>query len=84
MQQMATITSKKQLTLPAHLFEKARFKVGQKVVVSEKNGSLIITPAQKLVYELAGSLTLPKKWKGKNIDEIIEESKKSYFKTHSK
>lgn len=80
MTQIATITSKKQLTLPTLLFEKAGFKIGQKVVVSEKDGRLILTPAEKLVEELAGSIPIPKKWQGKNIDQVIEEAKDEYFK----
>lgn len=80
MTQMATITSKKQLTLPAALFHKAGLKVGQKVIVSEENGRLILTPAEKLVEELAGSVPMPRKWKGKNLDKIIEEARDEYFK----
>lgn len=80
MTQIATITSKKQLTLPAELFRRAGFKIGQKIIVSEENGHLILTPAEKLVEELAGSIPIPKEWEGKNIDQIIEEAKDEYFK----
>lgn len=80
MNQLATITSKKQLTLPAELFRKAGLKIGQKVIVSEENGRLVLTPAEKLIEELAGSVPMPKKWKGKNIDTIIEQAKDEYFK----
>lgn len=80
MTQIATITSKKQLTLPAELFRRAGFKIGQKVIVSEENGHLILTPAEKLVEELAGSVPVPEEWKGKNIDQIIEEARDEYFK----
>ncbi len=79
MNQLATITSKQQLTLPVGLFRKAGFKIGQKVIVSEENGRLILTPAEKLVEELAGSVPVPKKWKGKDIDQIIEQAKDEYF-----
>ncbi|EKD85465.1 MAG: hypothetical protein ACD_38C00018G0004 [uncultured bacterium] len=79
MTQMATITSKKQLTLPAEIFRKAGLKIGQKVIVSEDNGRLILTPAEKLVMELAGSVPRPKEWKGKSIDTIIEQVKDEYF-----
>lgn len=80
MNQLATITSKKQLTLPAALFRKAGLRIGQKVIVSEENGRLILTPAERLVEELAGSVPMPKKWKGKNIDAIVEQAKDEYFK----
>lgn len=76
---MATITSKRQLTVPAKIFNLANMRVGQKVVVVEDNGRVIITPAEMLVEELAGSVPIPKKWVGKDIDEIIEEAKDEYF-----
>lgn len=79
MLQLATITSKKQLTLPSKLFNKAGFKIGQKVIVKEENGNLLITPAENLVEELAGSLKMPEKWQGKDIDKIIEEAKDEYY-----
>jgi len=79
MHQMATITSKNQLTLPMALFKRAGFAIGQKVIVSEENGRLILTPAEKLVEELAGSVPVPKKWQGKNIDQIIEQARDEYF-----
>lgn len=80
MSQMATITSKKQLTLPSALFKKAGFKVGQKVIVTEENGSLKLTSAERLVEELAGSVPIPKKWQGKALDQIIDEARDEYFK----
>lgn len=79
MTQLATITSKKQLTLPAEVFKKAGLRIGQKVIVSEENGHLLITPAEKLVEELAGSVSIPSRLKGKDMDEVIEQAKKQYF-----
>ncbi|KKS14084.1 hypothetical protein A2617_01345 [Candidatus Daviesbacteria bacterium RIFOXYD1_FULL_41_10] len=76
---MATITSKKQFTIPAGLFRKAGLNIGQKVIVSEEDGRLVLTPAEKLVEELAGSVPMPKKWKGKNSNQIIEQAKNEYF-----
>ncbi len=81
MNQMATITSKKQLTIPAEIFRKARLQIGQRVIVSEENGSLKITSAERLVEELAGSVPMPKKWKGKNLDQIIDEARDEYYKS---
>lgn len=79
MNQIATVTSKKQLTLPVALFKKAGFKIGQKVIVSEEDGRLLITPAEKLIEELAGSVMVPNKWKGKNTRQIVNETKNEYF-----
>lgn len=76
---VATITSKNQLTLPARLFVETGLRRGQKVIVSEEDGKIILTPAEKLVEELAGSVPVPKEWKGKGIDQIIEESREEYF-----
>ncbi len=78
--QQATITSKMQVTLPIKLARKVGLKSGQKIQVKEENGRLILTPMRQLVEELAGSWSLPKKWKGKDIDEIIEEAKEEHFK----
>lgn len=79
MTQLATITSKKQLTLPSAVFKKAGLKIGQKVIVSEEDGHLLITPAEKLVEELAGSVTIPTKLRGQDIDKAVELAKKKYF-----
>lgn len=83
MNQLATITSKKQLTIPSFIFRNQRLSVGQKVVVSETAEGILITPADQLVEELAGSLNMPKKWQGKNLDTIISEAKTAYFKKKS-
>lgn len=77
---MATITSKKQLTLPVELFRKVGFKIGQKVIVSEENGSLKITSAESIIEELGGILKPIKKWKGKSTEDIIEQAKMEYFR----
>lgn len=36
-------------------------------------------PAEKLVEELAGSVLMPKKWIGKDVDQIIDEARNEYF-----
>jgi bifunctional DNA-binding transcriptional regulator/antitoxin component of YhaV-PrlF toxin-antitoxin module len=84
MNQVATITSKKQLTIPVAIFNKIGLRIGQKVLVSEDKGRLLVTPAEKLVEELAGILTMPKKWKNKTLNQVIEDSKMEYFRNHKK
>ena len=79
MTKVATITSKKQLTIPAELYRRANFVEHQKVLISEIDGKLIITPTNKVINNLAGSLKMPKKWQDKDTDQIIAESKKEYF-----
>lgn len=83
MSQIATITSKKQLTLPSALFKQAGLRIGQKVIISEEKGRLVLTPSELLVEELAGSVPIPKKWKGKPIKWIKNQAIKEYFK-HNK
>lgn len=78
--QTATITSKLQFTIPIRIARKVGVKSGEKVQISEENGRITITPMKKMVMELAGSLSLPKKWKGKDIESIITEAKYNYFK----
>lgn len=84
MSQMATITSKRQLTIPSKLFNKAGLQIGQKVIISEENGSLKMIPAERLVEELAGSVPIPKKWEGKSITWIKENAIKEYFRSYYK
>lgn len=80
MLEFVTITSKRQLTLPSKLAKKLSLKAGQKMAVTEDDGRLILTPAEANVEKLAGTLTIPTNWQGKNMDRIIEDSKKEYFK----
>ena len=79
MNKIATITSKRQLTIPATFFRKSGFRDRQKVLITETDGKLVISQVDDLVNALAGSLQSPKKWQGKNIDKIIELSKQEYF-----
>lgn len=80
MSQYGTITSKNQITLPIKISQSLNLKPGEKILFSEENGRVVMTPAVKLVEELAGSVRLPKKWQGKDIDEVIELAKYEHFK----
>ncbi len=79
MNQSATITSKMQLTIPIVIARKVGIGSGDKVAVSEEHGRIILTPMKQLIEELAGSLAMPKKWYGKDLDEIIKDAKQEYF-----
>ena len=79
MQLIASITSKRQLTIPASIYKKVKFSERQKVLVTDKEGQIIITPFADLVEKLAGSLKVPRKWRSRNIDDIIENAKSEYF-----
>lgn len=80
MNQLATITSKMQLTLPITIARKIGLKKGQKVAIEDVKGKIVITPMKSLVEAYAGSVSIPKKFKNKSLDEIIEEAKMKYFK----
>ena len=80
MNYLGTITSKRQLTIPAELFKKTKLSKGDKVLIEEKDGKIILKPATTLVEELAGSLKVPKRFRGLTEDEMIAKAKKEYFK----
>lgn len=80
MNQFGTITSKNQLTLPAKFVRNLSLKPGHKVVISEENGKLTLTPARVIVEQLAGSVKIPKHMRGKDLDRVIEEAKDRYFR----
>ena len=79
MVQVATITAKRQLTIPSVIFKKARLRERQKVLVEEKGGVIQIQPSVNRVLELSGSVKLPKRFHGKNAKEIIEIARSEYF-----
>jgi AbrB family looped-hinge helix DNA binding protein len=79
---LATITSKRQFTIPSQLFKDIGFSEGDKVIVEESNGELIVKPVMDLIDKLSGSVSTPKFLKDKDLDldEIIKTSKVEYFK----
>lgn len=79
MKELATVTSKRQLTIPIKIFKAAKMLDKQKVLISQEGASLVITPTVDMVESLAGSLKIPPRWKGKGIDTIVEEAKHDYF-----
>ena len=83
MNYLGTITSKRQLTIPSGIFHKVGLSEGDKVLIEEKEGELRIKKASVLVENLAGSVTIPKYLKGKDVDEAIEIAKKKHFSKRS-
>lgn len=79
MNQIATITSKRQFTIPVLIYDKIGLKQGQKVIVSLENNIIKIEPAINYVNQLAGSLTIPKQYKNIPLEDIIEKSKLNHF-----
>lgn len=79
MQTVATITSKRQFTIPALMFRELGFGEGQRVIVRKIGRRLEIESAVSLVERLAGSLKVPAKFAGFSEDEIIETTKREHF-----
>jgi len=79
MLQTVSISSKRQVTIPAIIYNKLNLKKGQRLIVSAPKNKIIMEPAQLLIENLAGSITLPRKFRGKSIQQIIQEAKKDYF-----
>jgi bifunctional DNA-binding transcriptional regulator/antitoxin component of YhaV-PrlF toxin-antitoxin module len=73
--QTATITSKRQLTIPVAMYKKMGLRDGQKVVVSYMNNELRVQSALDLVDRLAGSVEIPDRYKGIPIDTLISQAK---------
>jgi len=84
MSYIATVTSKRQLTIPSELFKNIKLTKGDKVLIEEKGGDIIIKPTTTLVEELAGSVEIPEDLKGIDIDEAIRIAKKNYFGKRAK
>lgn len=79
---VATITSKRQLTIPAELFSRFGLKRGQKVIIAQRDGKLVIKPMIALVESLAGSVPVPKRFQGLEMDQLIQHAKTEYFVKH--
>lgn len=75
----ATITSKRQITLPAAIFEDFGLVVGQKLMIEKVNNQILINPAIQAIYKLMGSVKRPRKYKGMDIDVMIEKAKGDHF-----
>jgi len=73
-QTTATITSKRQLTIPIAIFKKLGLKENQKVLIRENKGILEIESAMAAVERLAGSVKIPKRLQGVDLDQVIEEA----------
>jgi bifunctional DNA-binding transcriptional regulator/antitoxin component of YhaV-PrlF toxin-antitoxin module len=79
MSQIATITSKRQLTIPVDIYRYLGFKAGQKVIVSKSGTGVKIEPVLSLLDKLAGSVKIPRRLKGLSAEEIIKIARKERF-----
>ena len=76
---IATITSKRQVTLPAALFSKLDLESGTKVLITEDQGKIIMSPSESAVRELAGIIKVGKRISDKQLEKIIEAAKMKRF-----
>lgn len=82
--QIGTISSKRQLTIPSRVFRKANLSTGDKVIIQEKDGELIIKKTADLVDQLAGSVSVPQNLMGRDVEESLKSAKERYFSRNKK
>lgn len=80
---IATISSKRQITLPKRLLDELGLEANRKVLVTKERGALNIKPMKKnIVDELGGSLRkyVHPSLLGKSFEEIKKEADDLYTK----
>lgn len=78
----ATITSKRQFTIPSDLFKMVNYQPQQKLliqVVDADLGHISIKPMRQLVEDLAGSVPLAKEYKNLSLEKMVEKARKDYY-----
>lgn len=84
MYHVATITDKRQLTIPADMYRRLGFEKGQKVILSIVDDTIRIESAVELVDRLAGSIRVPSEYRGKDIDTMIVDAKRAHVRKREK
>lgn len=82
MQQIVSITSQGQITIPASIRRLLGLDKYPKATVRVENKKIIIEPIPDILT--MGGLLKKKAIKGKSIDEIIKLEEKTVFKTFSR
>lgn len=81
MNQTATISSKRQFTIPVKMFNALNLREGEKVVVSQQDDALLIEPMSALIDRLGGSVKKPARLKRvDDPDTLIREARRKYFR----
>lgn len=75
----ATITGKRQITIPIEIFNILGLKQGDKLIVTSENDHFEVQSAVALVESLAGSVKIPKRFKKISTDKMIEVARKEHF-----
>lgn len=82
MNYIATITSKRQFTIPSDLYKVVNYKPQQKLliqIIDADEGLISVKPMSQLVEELAGSIPIAKAYKNLSLDKMIEKARKDYY-----
>lgn len=82
MNYVATITSKRQFTIPSDLYKMVNYKPQQKLliqVINADEGYISIKPMRQLVEDLAGSVPVAKDYKGLSLEKMVEKARKDYY-----
>lgn len=74
-----TITSKGQLTIPVELFKLGKFTKGEKVNLEFVGDHLKVVSGLAHVRKMAGSVKVPARLRGRDLDQLIEDAKSDYF-----
>lgn len=77
---LASITSKRQLTLPASVYDYLQLKPGSKLMVSVENNVLRLESTERVLLSLRGSVSLPVGHRVVPQESEIETAKELYFK----
>lgn len=76
----ATVTSKRQVTIPIKLFEELGLKKGDTLIFEKDDTGMKVTSELALIERLAGSIEVPDHLKGVDIEEAIKQGKEQYFR----
>lgn len=74
-----TVTSKRQITLPAKLFVELGIEKGQKLQIRQQGRELVMSLELDELHELMGSVKRPKKFAELGVDEMIAQAKNEYW-----
>ncbi|HCR35613.1 hypothetical protein A2130_00810 [Candidatus Woesebacteria bacterium GWC2_33_12] len=83
MNYLATITSKRQFTIPSNLFKIVNYKPQQRLlinVVDADAGLITIKPMSQLVEDMAGSVPVTSEYKNLSLNKMVEKAKDDYYK----
>ena len=75
-----TLTSKNQVTIPMDVARLWGLSRGHKLTMIVENKRATIEPSKNIVDQLYGSVKVPKKFRGMNINKAINIAKIRYFK----